>query len=64
MDYYMDILKQNDVTRSFLFESVWVISGHNNKSSSTVYKQLHVPFLATKKAREGALQIMVVERTF
>ena len=47
-----------------LFRSVQGISGHNNKPSSTVYKQLYVSTLATKKAREGALQIMVEESSF
>ena len=47
-----------------MFESVQGISGHNNKPSSTVYKQLYVSTLATKKAREGALQIMVEESSF
>ena len=61
---YTDILKQDDLTGIFMFESVQGISGHNNKPYSQVFKQLYVVSSATKKAWEGALQIMVVEGTF
>jgi hypothetical protein len=36
----------------------------NNKPGLTVFKQLYVASSATKKAWDGALQIMVVDRTF
>ena len=41
-----------------------VCKGHINKTGFTLSKQLNVEFLATKNAWEGALHIMVVEKTF
>ena len=61
---YTDMHRQDDLTISLMYESVQVISGHNNKPDSQVFKQLYVASSATKKAWEGALQIMVVDGTF
>jgi hypothetical protein len=47
-----------------MFESFQGISGHNNKPGLAVFKRLHVTSLATKKARESVLHIMVVDNTF
>ena len=47
-----------------MFESVQGISGHNNKPGLTFVKWLYVESSATKKAWDGVLQIMVVDRTF
>ena len=61
---YIDILKQDDITGSFIFESVQGISGHNNKPGSTVFKRPFVAPSATKKAWEGTLKILVVDGAF
>ena len=47
-----------------MFEIVQGISGHTNKPGLTVVKWLCVESSATKKAWDGAMQIMVVDRTF
>ena len=47
-----------------MFKSVQGILEHNNNPGLTVIKQFYVAFSATKKAWEGALQIMVVDGTF
>jgi hypothetical protein len=52
---FIDILKQDDLAGSFMFESVQGISGHNNKPGLTVFKQLSVVSSATKNAWDGAL---------
>ena len=59
---YIDIRRQDDLTSSFMFESVQGISGQNNNpgwlSSSNSMCQVSS---TTKKAWEGDLQIMVVD---
>ena len=50
LESYIDILKQDDLGGSFLFESVQGISGHTNKPGLTVVKWLYVESSATKKA--------------
>ena len=47
-----------------MFESFQGVLGQNNKTGLTVFKQLHVASTATMKAWEGALQIIVIGRTF
>ena len=64
LESYIDILKQDDLAGSFMFQSVQGISGHNNKPGLTVFKRLYVASSATKNAWDGALQIMVVDGTF
>ena len=64
LESYIDILKQDDLAGSFMFESVQGISGHNNKPGLTVFKQLYVASSATKQAWDSALQIVVVDGTF
>ena len=64
LESYIDLLKQDDLGGSFMFESVQGISGHTNKPGLTVVKWLCVESSATKKAWDGILQIMVVDRTF
>ena len=64
LESYIDILKQDDLAGSFMFESVQGISRQNNKPGLTVFKWFYVASSATKKAWEGALQIMVVDGTF
>ena len=58
------ILKQDDLTSLFMSEGVQGISGNNYIPDSHFFKQLSVALLATKKARESALQTMVVDSTF
>jgi hypothetical protein len=64
LESYIDILEQNDLSGSFMFESVQDISGYNNKPGLTAFRQLYVTFSVTKKAWEGVPKIMVVDRTF
>ena len=64
LESYIDILKQDDLTGLFMFESVQFISGHNKKPGLTVFKQGYVASSARKQAWDSALQIMVVDGIF
>ena len=64
LESYIDILKQDDLAGSFMFESVQGISGHNNKPGLTIFKWLYVASSATKKAWDSALQMVVADGTF
>jgi hypothetical protein len=54
LEYYIDILKQDDLAALFVFESVQGISDHSNTPSLTVFKQLYMASPATKLAKARA----------
>jgi hypothetical protein len=64
LESYIDILRQDDFTSSFMIELVQGILEHNNKPFLTSFKQLSVASSATKKVWEDALQVMVGDDTF
>ena len=64
LESHDDIDKQVNVSGLFIFESVQSILGYKNSVVLTVYKRLYMVSSATKKAWEGALQIMMADSTF